>query len=305
MKHRCSARRAAFTLIELLVVIAIIAVLMGMLLPAIQKVREAANRVTCANNLRQLGIAAHNYHDGNGRFPYGWYRPSGTDRSTLFIRLLAQIDQDNLRAAIGPTTNWGTIEPLVGGPHATVMKVLDCPSDFLPTPPLQPNGRYALTSYGGNGGSQVRPTERSDGMFFNITPDDDYVNVKKSLAIKDVTDGTTTTLLLGERNHYDPDFDRLCKASVDTMANWGAWAWPGRSDLVMGGSEHINWQVPPGSTNTADCDTRLDAFGSRHPGGANFVFADGHMQFLSEQLNVVTLQALCTPKGKEGVLGEY
>ena len=167
--------RRAFTLIELLVVIAIIAVLIGLLLPAVQKVREAAARMKCSNNLKQLGLAAHNYHSAYERFPpgvnqlvytpghplYGW--PTSMPRfreATLFIYLAPFMEQDNL------TKDWDLNDPLnntllpAPGPAAktaTIVPILLCPSDVITGPNPVDSGSnrwYALTSYGVNGRSR-------------------------------------------------------------------------------------------------------------------------------------------------------
>jgi prepilin-type N-terminal cleavage/methylation domain-containing protein len=161
------ARRTAFTLLELLVVIAIIGVLIGLLLPAIQKVRAAAARAQCQNNLKQLATAAHQYHDTAGHFPTGLItidrlgqRYSGA--TTLWVELLHYIEKANLK------TKWDYTDyrnNLAGGPNATsaqVIRLLLCPADPLPREvhPLQlqdpafayANGHYALSSYGGNAG---------------------------------------------------------------------------------------------------------------------------------------------------------
>jgi prepilin-type N-terminal cleavage/methylation domain-containing protein len=131
-----TARRRGFTLIELLVVIAIIAVLIGLLLPAVQKVRAAANRISCSNNLHQIAMAAQNYQGDHGRFPVGVHLPvpvSGqpTGGTNLWVELLPYIEQDNLyRRWDNDNSN-----NVAGGTNATsaqILKILLCPSDPLP-----------------------------------------------------------------------------------------------------------------------------------------------------------------------------
>ncbi len=162
------SKRHGFTLIELLVVIAIIAVLIALLLPAVQKVREAANRAQCLNNLKQIALATHNYHDTFKRFPPGGHisdmvgnRP--TRGSTLWIKLLPYFEQDNLQHKWDPYDNRNNV---AGGRNATsaqVIKLLLCPSDRLEDSVSEYKviatnpwswGFYALSSYGGNSGKR-------------------------------------------------------------------------------------------------------------------------------------------------------
>lgn len=297
-------RRNGFTLIELLVVIAIIAVLIGLLLPAIQKVRASAARVQCANHLGQLALASHNYHTAYSSFPPGVQQAIYTDSPSfrgysLFIYLLPYLEQDNLYRS------WDFGDPLsnaAGGSSARAAVVLPgllCPADVVPMNPVTFRGRtYAIASYAGNGGTRsFDPGSAStDGVFHTTGPGSLPVANQSSVTIGDVTDGTANTLLFGERNHHDPAFDALF-GSFRKMAEWGAWGVSaGRvaaGDVTLSAAAPINYTISAGSVATRSLEEqRICAFGSNHAGGANFALADGSVRFIRDTISSALLQRL-------------
>jgi prepilin-type N-terminal cleavage/methylation domain-containing protein/prepilin-type processing-associated H-X9-DG protein len=310
-------RRPGMTLIELLVVIAIIGVLIGLLLPAVQKVRAAAARIRCGNNMKQLALAMHQYHDARGSFPVGLVvvdtSTGGYSGGTnLFVEVLPYLEQDNLKRK-WDYNDYRNNE--TGGLNATtaqVLPILVCPADALPSPPecyLQygwVNATFALGSYGGNGGKLsfdgvLDPPASCDGVFFK----------SRQVRMADITDGLSSTLLLGERYHRDAEFDRLTLAldpGMYPLGSWGAWAsaafqWGSQADVLLGAPVPINYRVPAGS-GSGDFsweEYRLCAYGSGHGQGANFAFADGSVRFVSDSIALGTLQALSTRAGCEVV----
>jgi prepilin-type N-terminal cleavage/methylation domain-containing protein len=168
--------RKAFTLVELLVVIAIIGILVALLLPAIQAARGAARRISCTNNLKQIALATHNYHDTHSVFPAGglnWPAPPGQPNPprfrnvSLFVLILPQVEQGPLSASWDFDDPWQNI---LSGRAATVLNVLICPADYLPSRvAVDSSGRqFGMTSYGGNAGVQSYQTANAtrDGVFY-------------------------------------------------------------------------------------------------------------------------------------------
>ncbi|MFO0902256.1 MAG: DUF1559 domain-containing protein [Pirellulales bacterium] len=321
-----AARRRAFTLVELLVVIAIIGILVALLLPAVQAAREAARRTQCTNQLRQLAIASHNFHDTFNAFPAGVYQMRFSSAPqyrgiSLFVYLLPQMEQTSLYET------WDRVDPLtntVGGTTsrtATKLPNLICPSDVITVNPVAggSNRYYGLTSYGGNGGTRSYDPQfaANDGIFWVIGPGSQTDPTGQPAKMSDVLDGLSNTLLFGERSHVDRNHDTFATSltppsggTLNPMSNVGWWAPSGgrlaAGDVLLSSMAPINFRVPAplalGSSMVPPAsdynsyqyynERRISAFGSNHPQGANFALADGSVRFLSQQMSLVNLQRL-------------
>jgi prepilin-type N-terminal cleavage/methylation domain-containing protein/prepilin-type processing-associated H-X9-DG protein len=307
-------RRQAFTLIELLVVIAILAILIGLLLPAVQRVRMAAARVKCANTLKQLGLAAHHFESAYQRFPTGLRvaNPSGVGKPTidagtnLFIELLPFFEQDNLRKTWDPVDNRNNMfvkdanGNYVGSENSITGQVirnllcpaLQFPSERIAVPLGSQNVYYGMNSYVGNGGTrQFYYTDATkDGVF--------YTGSQTRLA--DILDGTSNTLLLGERKPPDMSGDWLYLSyPLSGWLGWSSTVSPSSVADVLGHSAvRINYEIPydaptsPPAATFPFTNDRACAYGSFHKGGANFCYADGSVHFLRDTLPLDVLQRL-------------
>ncbi len=324
------SRRPAFTLIELLVVIAIIAILIGLLLPAVQKVREAAARMSCLNNLKQIGLGLHNYHSAYGHFPPGFSAntaPASTLQPSdfspgwsLFYHILPFIEQDNLYRSINP--NLPILDPANKAGRETIVRLYVCPSDDAPrlinltdsgattwtppntfsypspTSPLAVLGQASVSSYAGCLGTLGYEEQPFTGVFHR----------NSRVRVEDITDGSSTTIGVGERTSrfspnswvgpvwqqetvYAPTAPRYDPAQPSFQCR----ATP-TAVLV-----HVRiTSLQPNHPNNSP-----GSFFSSHSGGAQFLNMDGSCRFITSSVSIENYRSLCSRNGGEVLTGDY
>jgi prepilin-type N-terminal cleavage/methylation domain-containing protein/prepilin-type processing-associated H-X9-DG protein len=314
MRQDIRRHGSAFTLIELLVVIAIIAILIGLLLPAVQKVRESANRTKCANNLKQIGLAMLNYHDVKKAFP-----PSRTTTSpnvhSWVPFVLPYLEQENLARQYRWDVNWNKSANLDA--IKVQVKILQCPSTPMENrTDVQSNWSAAAMDYGPPENLSARLTDLIDAKLYTsdgsragvLGPSDDYP-VKNGTNVARIRDGSSQTFLLcedgGRPDHWVAGGPGPANQSLscgnDSAQNGrvtgAGWADPGNALPIHGFTDDgLNC---PGMC-VINCTNNNEIF-SFHRVGSQFLFADGHVQFLAKETPTRVVAALVTKAGGETV----
>jgi prepilin-type N-terminal cleavage/methylation domain-containing protein/prepilin-type processing-associated H-X9-DG protein len=318
------ARRRGFTLIELLVVIAIIGVLIGLLLPAVQKVREAANRMKCTNNLKQLGLAMHTYHDANLVLPSG-VGSHGCCWGTWQVLVLPYLEQQNMRSlylnysgndASGPRYGDVKNQPVTGKNIA----VLTCPSDMVHVSAVTYHnyvvnwGNTSLYGLPLNGvpflGAPFNcyegtPITSAGHDYDYLTPADVGHGIYgRPVPFREITDGLSNTLLASETIQGRGN-DHRGFTWWGSAAGFVTYMVPNSSepDVLTGGScDPV--QNPPCTTISTATRPRMMAARSRHVGGVNAVLCDGHVVFIRNDINAAVWSALGSTHGGEVIPGD-
>jgi len=296
--------RRGFTLIELLVVIAIIAILVALLLPAVQQAREAARRSQCKNNMKQIGLALHNYHDTHSRLAPGWADWDGTwadplKTANVNVSILPFMDQTNVSSLYNYNVRWDHADNM---DLANEMpQVYQCPS----TPGAgEPGPEGFQTS------DYAYPRSASD-WFAHLGAEHAMFEMNKFRKFRDVIDGLSNTLMVYESAGRTESYVNGVKTAPPAWWNkdyraWtgnlnSSWLYPAQFTLdPSGGAPTVSWFVGSDILNTHNWNTPY----SFHTGGLHIILADGSTRFLNENVDIGVINAITSINGSE-VLSDY
>ena len=315
MSRFTSKREHGFTLVELLVVIAIIGILIGMLLPAVQQVREAARRIQCANQMRQLSLAMHNYESSNMHFPPGnLHRKGGTASFEQRINIpglnwsaviLPFIEQNGMFTIVTDLSSQLTNPGVAHGNADCVMTVIpnlicpSCPMEELN--PIRPDafgddGDAAKSNYIGIWGIEVSGNSdydnlAADASVYDANTYSGILFLESQVTFGEIADGTSNTFIIGERDGA-PIGNNTRAAATWCSNNRASW-----SNQSLGpASQELNYIINTIDDNNA---SRRNAISSQHPGGSTFGLADGSVHFVNDSINGDTFEAYGTKAGGE------
>jgi prepilin-type N-terminal cleavage/methylation domain-containing protein/prepilin-type processing-associated H-X9-DG protein len=323
------SKRRGFTLIELLVVIAIIAILIGLLLPAVQKIREAANRMSCSNKMKQLGLALHNYHDTNGILPPGAQgrvlpvpnpaQPTYIAGTSWIVFILPYIEQDNLfrQYRFDLPHNDALNGGVVG---MQVVPTIFCPSGPAPKRYTDPNSGtsgnptthyYGVMGPGGlvdnfqivyNGLTYTYRIGQGNnngawsfhGMLSHYRDNPGSISTGRTVRLADVVDGLTNTLMLGELSMTLPS------GQTNQYRSWIRGNTTSNTVEANGSATTKNVLYPINSTfyNGSNNYNHI-SFGSNHSGGCNFALGDGSVRFIRQTIDLTLYQVLASMDARE------
>lgn len=309
------SNRHGFTLVELLVVIAIIGILIGMLLPAVQQVREAARRSKCLNNLKQYALAMHNHHDSRQKFPAGalpWGSPSGPMR-TYIVDLWPYMEQNNLYDLYNTDDHWwaapNSIQNSEDGVTCSSVELYYCPSDrtgalcTVQNDVWRSRGNYVVNA--GDTTAAVGTAANTAPFKLVDTYFDGRLQARKATNMSDIFDGTSNTMLMSESVLPLNDTDADARGdffSVDA----GAWAFMTTNTPNSSVPDACGWnwcinlpELNLPCTAAANFESIVNSPRSRHPGGVNVAMVDGSVRFLADNIDVSTFRAMGTTEGEE------
>jgi len=307
-------RPRGFTLIELLVVIAIIAILISLLLPAVQAARESARRTQCANNLKQVALAMHSYHDSNGCFPFALIQFAG-GRYSCITGVLPYMEQTPLFASYN--TNLGSRDVANTTTSSTIIASLICPTMTVPyaKPDFAQNDFLAPTSYAASNGDayadlysrrHIYGVPRGVIIGATTTNNGDTTaplttQSNPPISIASITDGSSNTYFLGEQDYAlkNDFFSSTSPRAGEFRGGQGVWAHGYPRGLNFSAWGKFNHHLV--TTDNTSEESGIYSFRSQHPGGAYFAFVDGTVRFLKESIAKNVYRSLATRAGGEVV----